>query len=205
MYLVHKCALCFVLNSWYFGPMAREEANALLEKDGTSGVFLVRDSSTIKGDYVLCVKYVWNVNYIIIVSIVEKSLFIYISTLHVIFCSYVVHFREDNRKSHYIINKIMVAGVARFRIGDQEFGDLPSLLQFYKTHYLDTTPLIRPVALVCYSFELQFWVCFENFAVMSSFLPAVTEICLNVVVSAYPITFIVIFPKKDMCALMFFV
>ena len=48
----------FVFNSWYFGPMAREEANALLEKDGTSGVFLVRDSSTIKGDYVLCVKYV---------------------------------------------------------------------------------------------------------------------------------------------------
>lgn len=32
----------------------------------------------------------------------------------------------------------------RFRIGDQMFPDLPSLLTFYKGHYLDTTPLVRP-------------------------------------------------------------
>lgn len=32
-----------------------------------------------------------------------------------------------------------------YRIGDQTFKDLPGLLQFYKLHYLDTTPLIRPV------------------------------------------------------------
>lgn len=32
----------------------------------------------------------------------------------------------------------------RYRIGDQMFPDLPSLLAFYKLHYLDTTPLIRP-------------------------------------------------------------
>lgn len=31
-----------------------------------------------------------------------------------------------------------------FRIGDQSFGDLPELLDFYKLHYLDTTPLRRP-------------------------------------------------------------
>ena len=36
--------------------------------------------------------------------------------------------------------------MTRFRIGDQEFPDLPSLLTFYKTHYLDTTSLIRPVS-----------------------------------------------------------
>ena len=34
--------------------------------------------------------------------------------------------------------------VLRYRIGDQIFTDLPSLLNFYKLHYLDTTPLIRP-------------------------------------------------------------
>ena len=34
--------------------------------------------------------------------------------------------------------------VFRYRIGDQIFTDLPSLLNFYKLHYLDTTPLIRP-------------------------------------------------------------
>ena len=32
----------------------------------------------------------------------------------------------------------------RYRIGDQMFSDLPALLNFYKVHYLDTTPLIRP-------------------------------------------------------------
>lgn len=31
-----------------------------------------------------------------------------------------------------------------YRIGDQLFKDLPKLLEFYKVHYLDTTPLIRP-------------------------------------------------------------
>lgn len=33
----------------------------------------------------------------------------------------------------------------RFRIGDQEFEALPSLLEFYKIHYLDTTTLIEPI------------------------------------------------------------
>lgn len=31
-----------------------------------------------------------------------------------------------------------------YRIGDQTFPDLPNLIAFYKLHYLDTTPLIRP-------------------------------------------------------------
>lgn len=43
--------------------------------------------------------------------------------------------------SHYIVNRI--AG-DRFRIGDQDFPDIPSLLNFYKTHYLDSTSLIKP-------------------------------------------------------------
>jgi len=93
-------------NSWYFGPLSREEATNLLMNERDSGVFLVRDSHTIKGDFVLCVK-------------------------------------EDNKVSHYIINIMQVGGVNRFRIGDQEFPDLPSLLNFYKTHYLDTTSLIK--------------------------------------------------------------
>ena len=32
----------------------------------------------------------------------------------------------------------------QYRIGDQKFPDLASLLAFYKCHYLDTTPLVRP-------------------------------------------------------------
>lgn len=82
-----------------------------------SGVFLVRDSSTSTGDFVLCVK-------------------------------------EDLKVSHYIINKIQLSiggggdgGCCLvYRIGDQSFADLPELLAFYILHYLDTTPLRRPLA-----------------------------------------------------------
>jgi len=93
--------------SWYFGAMSRQDATDLLMSEREGGVFLVRDSATIQGDYVLCV-------------------------------------REDSKVSHYIINKIQQGDQTRYRIGDQMFTDLPSLLNFYKLHYLDTTPLIRP-------------------------------------------------------------
>lgn len=52
--------------------------------------------------------------------------------------------REDNKVSHYIINKIQQGDQTRYRIGDQMFPDLPALLSFYRLHYLDTTPLMRP-------------------------------------------------------------
>ena len=59
-------------------------------------------------------------------------------------CFIVSHRREDNKVSHYIINKIQQGDQTRYKIGDQMFTDLPALLNFYKVHYLDTTPLIRP-------------------------------------------------------------
>lgn len=43
-------------SSWYFGTMSRTEATDLLMKEREGGVFLVRDSTTILGDYVLCVR-----------------------------------------------------------------------------------------------------------------------------------------------------
>lgn len=98
--------------SWYFGQMSRQDATDLLMGERDGGVFLVRDSTTIHGDYVLCV-------------------------------------REDNKVSHYIINKIQQGEQVRYRIGDQMFPDLPSLLNFYKLHYLDSTPLIRPAPKRC--------------------------------------------------------
>lgn len=67
-------------------------------------MFLVRDSSTCPGDYVLSVS-------------------------------------ENSKVSHYIINSLPNK---RFKIGDQEFDNLPGLLEFYKIHYLDTTTLIEP-------------------------------------------------------------
>ncbi|KAI5639032.1 variant SH3 domain-containing protein [Phthorimaea operculella] len=96
-------------SSWYFRDLSRAEATKLLLNETESGVFLVRDSKTIPGDYVLCV-------------------------------------REDDRVSNYIINRVVSAdGTTRYRIGDQLFADMPALLAFYRLHYLDTTPLVRPL------------------------------------------------------------
>ncbi|OCT94220.1 hypothetical protein XELAEV_18011888mg [Xenopus laevis] len=102
--------------SWYWGKQNRQEAVNLLQGQ-RHGVFLVRDSTTIPGDYVLSVS-------------------------------------ENSKVSHYIINSVSnnrqssTAGMvqSRFRIGDQEFDSLPTLLEFYKIHYLDTTTLIEPVS-----------------------------------------------------------
>lgn len=54
------------------------------------------------------------------------------------------NFREDSKVCHYIINKEEDGDETRYKIGDRCFSDLPSLLSFYKLHYLDTTPLVRP-------------------------------------------------------------
>ncbi|XP_078409942.1 crk-like protein [Cetorhinus maximus] len=88
--------------SWYFGPLSRQEAQAKLQGQ-RHGTFLVRDSTTCPGDYVLSVS-------------------------------------ENSKVSHYIINSLP----GKFKIGDQEFDNLPGLLEFYKIHYLDTTTLIEP-------------------------------------------------------------
>ena len=42
--------------SWYLGMLSREESNNILQNERDSGVFFVRDSTTIRGDFVLCVK-----------------------------------------------------------------------------------------------------------------------------------------------------
>ncbi|XP_018328644.1 adapter molecule Crk [Agrilus planipennis] len=96
-------------SSWYFGSLSREQATDLLMSEKEGGVFLVRNSNSSAGDYVLCV-------------------------------------REDGKVSHYIINKLQKNDHVSYKIGDRSFSDLPSLLAFYKLHYLDTTPLIRPAS-----------------------------------------------------------
>ncbi|XP_053557951.1 crk-like protein [Bombina bombina] len=54
---------------------------------------------------------------------------------------HVLSVSENSRVSHYIINSLPGR---RYKIGDQEFDNLTSLLDFYKIHYLDTTTLIEP-------------------------------------------------------------
>lgn len=48
--------LCILFSSWYFGQMSRQDATDLLMGEREGGVFLVRDSNSIHGDFVLCVR-----------------------------------------------------------------------------------------------------------------------------------------------------
>ncbi|CDQ70097.1 unnamed protein product [Oncorhynchus mykiss] len=101
--------------SWYWGRLSRQEAVSLLQGQ-RHGVFLVRDSITSPGDYVL--------------SVSENS-----KVSH-----YIINSISNNRQSGSGL------APPRFRIGDQEFDALPALLEFYKIHYLDTTTLIEPIS-----------------------------------------------------------
>lgn len=101
-------------SSWFWGRLSRQEAVSLLQGQ-RHGVFLVRDSITSPGDYVL--------------SVSENS-----KVSH-----YIINSISNNRQSGPGLAH------PRFRIGDQEFDALPALLEFYKIHYLDTTTLIEPI------------------------------------------------------------
>ncbi|KAM7413657.1 hypothetical protein PAMA_020848 [Pampus argenteus] len=101
-------------SSWFWGRLSRQEAVSLLQGQ-RHGVFLVRDSITSPGDYVL--------------SVSENS-----KVSH-----YIINSISNNRQSGPGF------APPRFRIGDQEFDALPALLEFYKIHYLDTTTLIEPI------------------------------------------------------------
>uniref|UniRef100_H3D9W3 Adapter molecule crk n=1 Tax=Tetraodon nigroviridis TaxID=99883 RepID=H3D9W3_TETNG len=109
-------------NSWYWGRLGRQEAVSLLQGQ-RHGVFLVRDSSSIHGDYVL--------------SVSENS-----KVSH-----YIINSISNNRQSGSVTPRLSSPGSAhpRLRIGDQEFVALSALLEFYKIHYLDTTTLIEPI------------------------------------------------------------
>lgn len=56
---------------------------------------------------------------------------------------YVLSISENTRVSHYLINSL---SKHLFKIRDLEFDSLPALLEFYKTHYLNTTTLMEPAA-----------------------------------------------------------
>lgn len=46
--------------SWYFGDIERQEADTILLKETQDGIFLVRSSKTLPGNFVLCVRHVQN-------------------------------------------------------------------------------------------------------------------------------------------------
>lgn len=124
-------------NSWYFGPMGRKEAEAILNLEDELGVFLVRDSTTLTGDLVLCVKEDTKISHYIINKILSS-----------------VSVSNDAIRNQSVVPSNQVSNSpalattttrVRFRIGDNFFPDIPALLTFYKNTELDTTKLIRPV------------------------------------------------------------
>lgn len=54
-------------------------------------------------------------------------------------------FSENNKVSHYIINN----KGNHYKIGEQTFADIPSIINFYKNHFLDTTTLTGAVSMNC--------------------------------------------------------
>ncbi|KAI8116614.1 Adapter molecule Crk [Lucilia cuprina] len=64
-------------NSWYFGPMSRQDATEVLMNERERGVFLVRDSNSIVGDYVLCVREDTKVSNYIINKIQQNDQIVY--------------------------------------------------------------------------------------------------------------------------------
>jgi len=55
---------------------------------------------------------------------------------------YVLSVNEINKISHYIILDV---NNMYFKIGEQRFADIPSIIEFYKKHTLDSTNLNEPV------------------------------------------------------------
>ena len=53
---------------------------------------------------------------------------------------------ENDRVSHYIVQR---RGEGNYRMGDRDFVDLVDIIDFYKTHLLDSTTLsVVPSVLV---------------------------------------------------------
>uniref|UniRef100_A0A6G1SNS4 Adapter molecule Crk n=1 Tax=Aceria tosichella TaxID=561515 RepID=A0A6G1SNS4_9ACAR len=104
-------------DSWFFGYMSRKDAAALLSDDNNDiGAFLIRESTTAKGDLVLSVK-----------ETDDKI------------SHYII-----NRIPPFDSKNPQPSSQVRFKIGDHVFSDIPALLAFYKSNNLDDTPLKFP-------------------------------------------------------------
>ncbi|EPQ02755.1 Adapter molecule crk [Myotis brandtii] len=133
-------------SSWYWGRLSRQDAVSMLQGQ-RHGVFLVRDSSTCPGDYVLSVSENSRVSHYIINSSGPIS----VSFVYLIFAvlkpgPHVLLLNIRVSLHSVVLEKFFRVSPSRLRIGDQEFDSLPALLEFYKIHYLDTTTLIEPVS-----------------------------------------------------------
>ena len=114
--------------SFYFGNLSRDEVKDILN-EASIGTFLIRDSTKDDGQNVLCVKEAPKCinNYKIIHKVSEDVL------------------------KHQVANEFYLYGKE-----DLVFASIPSILEFYSTHYLNQSPLVKPVGFEVY-FILNIW------------------------------------------------
>ncbi|KRX17159.1 Adapter molecule Crk, partial [Trichinella nelsoni] len=65
---------------------------------------------------------------------------------------------KESSVSQYIIQvqRDEDGNLLSYKIGQQTFADMPSLLNFYKLHYLETSPLVRPAPRDVYKVRAKF-------------------------------------------------
>lgn len=117
-------------NSWYFGPMSRQEATEVLMNERERGVFLVRDSNSILGDYVLCVREDTKVSNYIINKIQQQDQILYrigdqsFENLPKLLTFYTLHYLDTTPLRRPALKKLeKVIGKFDFDGSDQD--DLP--------------------------------------------------------------------------------
>ncbi|CRK91464.1 CLUMA_CG005131, isoform A [Clunio marinus] len=120
----------FDKSSWYFGSMSRTEATDLLMKEREGGVFLVRDSTTILGDYVLCVREDTKVSHYIINKIQQGDQIVFrigdqsFSDLPELLAFYKLHYLDTTplrRPAQRKVEKV----IGKFDFDGSDQDDLP--------------------------------------------------------------------------------
>ncbi|KAH8316849.1 hypothetical protein KR074_010094, partial [Drosophila pseudoananassae] len=116
--------------SWYFGSMSRQEATEVLMNERERGVFLVRDSNSIAGDYVLCVREDTKVSNYIINKVQQQDHLVYrigdqsFDNLPKLLTFYTLHYLDTTPLRRPAPKKVeLVRGIFDFAGNDQD--DLP--------------------------------------------------------------------------------
>uniref|UniRef100_A0A8D9AWV4 Adapter molecule Crk n=1 Tax=Cacopsylla melanoneura TaxID=428564 RepID=A0A8D9AWV4_9HEMI len=127
--------------SWFFGPMSRQEATRILNFRPT-GEFIVRESARVVGDYVLSVKEETRICHYIISRITTTEItFNFGQDINMFPAHHGSHPTTGlQQESRAFLNEH-----SSYKIGQKVFENLPSLLEYYIYHYLDTAYLTRPV------------------------------------------------------------
>ncbi|KAG4071655.1 hypothetical protein HA402_011809 [Bradysia odoriphaga] len=117
-------------NSYYFGSMSRKEATDILMNERECGVFLVRDSSTIIGDFVLSVKEDIKVSHYIINKIQQNDLTIYrigdqsFSDIPELLAFYILHYLDTTALRRPVSKKLDKV-IGKFDFEGSDGDDLP--------------------------------------------------------------------------------